>query len=203
VKRLALTGGIATGKSHVLTRFKEAGVPVVDADLLSRQVVAPGTPGLEGIVGRFGSAILTADGALDRRRLGAIVFSDPGARKDLESIVHPAVRRGVESFFATLPGDTPFAVADIPLLYETGREDDFDAVIVVACRPEQQIDRVIARDTLSRREAEQRVAAQLPIDEKVRRADYVIRTDGTYDETNAQVDRLVTDLRATRQGGAG
>jgi dephospho-CoA kinase len=94
-------------------------------------------------------------------------------------------------------------VADIPLLYETGREKNFDAVIVVACRPEQQIDRVIARDALSRREAEQRLAAQLPIDEKVRRADYVIRTDGTYDETNAQVDRLLTGLRAARQGGAG
>jgi dephospho-CoA kinase len=193
--RIGLTGGIATGKSYVVRRLRAAGVPVVDADLLAREAVAPGTAALAAIVERFGPELL-ADGELDRARLGDIVFRDADARRDLESIVHPAVRRGIADFFLGLPPETPLAVADIPLLYETHGERNFDQVIVVACARETQIERIVARDRLPRDAAERRVAAQLPIEEKARRADYVIRTDGPYEETNAQVEAVLASLRA-------
>ena len=175
---------------------------LVDADVVARQVVAPGTPGHAAIVARFGDGILLADGSLDRPRLGAIVFSDAAARRDLEAIVHPAVRAHIDQFFATLPPDTLFGVADVPLLFETGRDRAFAKVIVAACAPETQIARVRSRDQLSREDAERRLAAQLPIDEKVRRADYVIHTDGSYEDTNAAVDRLIEQLKAEFGGGA-
>jgi len=185
--KVALTGGIATGKSYVARRLREAGVPVVDADVLSRDAVATGTPGLAAVVERFGRDVLTAEGVLDRTRLGDIVFRDDAARRDLEALVHPAVRRGIEAFFAGLPPAINLAVADIPLLYESRRERQFDKVIVVACAPGTQIDRVMVRDGLARDEAARRVAAQLPIEEKARRADVVIRTDASFAETDAQV----------------
>jgi dephospho-CoA kinase len=194
--RIALTGGIATGKSHVANRLRAAGVPIVDADVIAREVVAPGTPGLAAVVARFGPGILTPDGVLDRSRLGSIVFRDQRARRDLEAIVHPVVRQRIDEFFDRLPADTPFAVADIPLLYETGREDRFDKVIVVACTRARQVERVVARDGLTREEAERRVASQLPIDDKMKKADYVIRTDGTHAETDAQVAELLSLLQA-------
>lgn len=193
--KVALTGGIATGKSYVASRLRLAGVPVVDADVLAREVVDVGTPGLAAIRARFGDQVLHADGTLDRKRLADIVFRDPAARRDLEAITHPAVRAGIEAFFADLPADTPVAVADIPLLYETGRDRDFDRVIVAACPPEMQIARVMARDHASREDAARRLAAQWPIDEKVRRADYVIWTTGTHEETDEQVSRIVSTLR--------
>jgi dephospho-CoA kinase len=193
--RIALTGGIATGKSHVANRLRDAGVPVVDADQLAREAVAPGTRGLAAVVARFGDDILTPHSSLDRARLGEIVFRDANARRDLEAIIHPAVGKGIDEFFARLPSNTPFAVADIPLLFETGGEHRFDKVIVVACARETQIERVMARDGLSREEAERRVASQWPIAEKVKKADYVIRTDGTHEQTNAQVTALLTQLR--------
>ena len=195
MRRIALTGGIATGKSHVAARFRHHGVPVVDADVLSRESVAAGSPGLAAVVSRFGPDILSASGTLDRERLGAIVFGDVDARRDLEAIVHPFVRRGIEDFFATLPASERFAVADVPLLFETGRESQFDAVIVVACTPQTQLQRVMERDGLTRENAQRRIASQWPIEEKVSRADYVIRTDGSYAATDEQVDRLVKELR--------
>jgi dephospho-CoA kinase len=193
--RIGLTGGIATGKSYVVRQLRAAGVPVVDSDVLARAAVAPGTAALAAIVERFGPDVLTA-GELDRVRLGDVVFRDADARRDLEAIVHPAVRRGIADFFRDLPPDTPLAVADIPLLYETHGERNFDKVIVVACARETQIDRIVARDGLARDDAERRVAAQLPIEEKVRRADYVIRTDGPYEETNEQIAAILTALRS-------
>src|SRR5688572_16778090 len=123
--RVALTGGIATGKSYVAQRFREAGIPVVDADLLARQAVEPGTPGLRAIVDRFGADVLDRTGALNRPRLASIVFSDSAARRDLEAIIHPAVRAAIDRFLAEAPPSTPFAVADIPLLFETGRAGEF------------------------------------------------------------------------------
>ena len=194
MRRIALTGGIATGKSYVAGRFRDAGVPVVDADVLAREAVAPGTPGLAAIAARFGQTVIGPDGALDRARLGTIDFADEAARRDLEAIVHPAVRAGIEQFFEALPPATPFAIADIPLLYETGREAQFEKVIVAACDPETQVARVMKRDGLSEADARRRVAAQMPIAEKARRADYVIRTDGSYDVTNAQVRELMKTL---------
>jgi dephospho-CoA kinase len=191
-----LTGGIATGKSYVVRQFRRAGVPIVDADVLAHEAVAPATPGLQAVVARFGPTVLTADGQLDRQRLGQLVFRDDSARHDLESIIHPVVRRGIATFFETLPIETPFAVADIPLLYETHRDRHFDKIIVVACAPATQLARVMARDQLSREDAERRIAAQLPLEEKVRRGDFVIWTDGSYDATNAQVTTVLDALRA-------
>ena len=191
VRRVALTGGIATGKSWVRARFEDLGVPAIDSDVLAREAVAVGTPGLAAVVTRFGEEILLPSGALDRQKLAGIVFADPDARRDLEAIVHPEVRRATEEWFSALdPRLHAWALADIPLLYETGRNRDFDAVIVVACDPETQVRRVIERDGLSEHDAGQRLAAQLPIAEKVAQADYVIHTEGTLDETDEQVRRL-------------
>jgi dephospho-CoA kinase len=193
-RRIALTGGIATGKSHVRARFEALGVPTTDADTFARAVVAAGTAGLAEVVRAFGPCVLDPSGALDRKKLGAIVFADPKRRKELEDIVHPAVRRASEAWYAHLDPATPFAIFDIPLLYETGRERDFDAVVVVACAPATQLRRVIERDRLSEAEARQRMAAQLPIDEKVRRADYVIRTDASFEDTDRQVREVFDRL---------
>jgi dephospho-CoA kinase len=193
--RVALTGGIATGKSHVRSRFEALGVPTIDSDVLAREVVAPKTAGFETVVREFGPDVLDASGALDRKRLGAIVFGDPSRRRALEAIIHPAVRRATDAWFAALDSATPFAIADIPLLYETGREKDFDAVIVTACDPEEQVRRVISRDGLTEVEARRRLAAQLPIAEKASRADYVIRTDGSHAETDRQVRDVYESLQ--------
>lgn len=197
MRRLALTGGIGTGKSRVAARLRQHGVPVVDADVLAREAVAPGTPGLRAVVDRFGPGVLREDGTLDRAALAALVFPDPVARHELESLIHPIVRRLIETFFDTVPAGTPYAIAEIPLLFETGRERDFDAVIVVACAPETQLVRVMARDGLSEDAASQRIAAQWPMARKRALADYVVETDGTLAETDAQVDRLVEQWRVT------
>jgi dephospho-CoA kinase len=134
---------------------------------------------------------------LDRQKLASIVFMDPAARRDLEAIVHPAVRAATESWFDSLdPARYTLAIADIPLLYEVGRERDFDVVIVTAVDPETQVRRVIDRDGISEEETRQRLAAQLPIDEKVRRADFVIQTDGAFEETAEQVRRVLDQLQA-------
>lgn len=197
MRRLALTGGIGTGKSSVAARFRQHGVPVVDADVLAREAVAPGTPGLAAVVARFGPDVLRQDGSLDRAALAALIFADPVARRDLEAIIHPIVRRLTDAFFADLPHETAYAVAEIPLLYETGRDAEFDAVIVVACAPETQLARVMVRDGASEGEAMRRIAAQWPMADKRARADYVIETEGSLAETNAQVDRLVAQWRLT------
>ena len=192
--RVALTGGIATGKSTVLRRLRASGIPAIDADVLARDVVAPGTPGFAAVVATFGSEVVDAAGDLDRRALGARVFADPAARMALEAIIHPAVYQAISAWFASLPGDTRVAVADIPLLFETGRAGDFDMVVVVACAREEQVRRVIARDGVTMDEAEARIAAQWPIEHKVAAAHHVIWTTGTLADTNRQVDALVAEL---------
>jgi dephospho-CoA kinase len=191
--RVALTGGIATGKSYCLARFASFGVPVVDADQLARDAVAPGSRALEEVAARFGAAILKPDGSLDRSSLGRIVFTDRAARADLEAIVHPEVYRRITEWLATLPPRTRVALADIPLLFETGHTHDFDRVVVVACDPREQLRRIIARDGLSERDARARLDSQWPIEEKEARADYVIKTDGTAADTDSQV-RTVYEL---------
>jgi dephospho-CoA kinase len=195
---VALTGGIATGKSHVRAEFDRLGVPTIDADVLARAVVAPGTAGLAAVTERFGPGVLDASGALDRKKLGAVVFADPDARRDLERIIHPAVRLEIDAWFASLAPVHRFAIADIPLLYETGRDRNFDAVIVTTCQPATQIRRVMARDGVTEAEALQRIAAQMPAEDKIRRATYVVRTDGTFDDTARQV-RGVYDQLATER----
>ncbi len=196
--RAALTGGIATGKSFALARFAALGVPVVDADRLARAAVAPGSGALEAITRRFGAGILRDDGTLDRAQLGRIVFSDRPSRSALEAIVHPAVYRGISDWFLSLPPETPLAIADIPLLFETGHAPDFDAVIVCACSADEQLRRLKARDGLGEREARARLSAQWPIEEKVARADYVIRTDGSMADTERQVDLVFGKLGSRR-----
>ncbi len=196
--RVALTGGIATGKSYCLARFASAGVPVIDADRLAREAVAPGSRALEAVVTRFGRSILRPDGSLDRAGLGRIVFTDRVARADLEAIVHPEVYRGISEWFASRPAGTRFAIADIPLLFETGHNHDFDRVIVAACDPRLQLRRLMSRDRLNETEARARLNAQWPIDEKVARATYVIRTDGTVADTDAQVTTIHALLMADR-----
>jgi dephospho-CoA kinase len=195
VRRIALTGGIATGKSHVRAEIERLGVPTIDADQLAREAVAPGSEGRAAVAARFGTAVVGADGTIDRRALAAIVFADPGARRDLEAIIHPVVRRRIDKWFASLDASAhPFAVADIPLLFETGREGEFDAVIVAACDPATQLRRVMERDGLSEADAMARISAQIPIADKVRRADHVVPTDGTFAETAARVRALVERL---------
>ena len=194
--RAALTGGIATGKSHCSARFAALGAAVLDADALARNALAQGTPGLASVVARFGAGVLAPDGALDRPALARIVFSDRTARADLEAIVHPEVYRRISRWFADLPAGTKVAIADIPLLFETGHQHEFDRVIVCACPPDVQLRRVMTRDGLSEAEARARLAAQWPIEEKARRADYLIRTDGTFAATDAQIEEVFRRLAA-------
>ena len=197
--RIALTGGIATGKSHVLDQFRKRGVPCLDADLLTHGVESAGTEATQAIAARFGD-VLAADGAVDRQKLAPLVFADPGARRDLEAIVHPAVYRAIAAGLRAfeLLGGYPLAVVDVPLLYETGHAPDFDCVIVMACPPEVQIARLIERG-MSDAEARQRIAAQWPTEEKAARADFVIRTDGSVEKTDEQVEAILTSLDAQRR----
>ena len=192
MKRLALTGSIATGKSYVLSRLKERGVPVIDADDIVHEMLGSRTPTADAIAAEFGSDFLNADGSVDRGKMAAKVFSEPSARLRIESIIHPAVYETIRKWFDTLDG--PVAVASIPLLYETNRQDDFDAVVATVCPPEVQLERLLARAGMSQDEARQRIAAQLPAGEKASRADYVIQTGGTKAETDRQVAGLLAAL---------
>ena len=193
--RAALTGGIATGKSYVRTRLAAHGIPTLDADVLARDAVARGTSGLAAVAERFGADVLLPDGGLDRRALGVVVFGDTQARADLEAIIHPRVREATGTWLDRLAAaGESLSVVDIPLLYESGRDRDFDRVIVTSCPRSQQVARVVERDGLTAAQAEARIDAQLPTDEKVQRADFVIDTGGTFGDTNRQVDRVVEKL---------
>jgi dephospho-CoA kinase len=194
----ALTGGIATGKSYCLARFQALGYPTIDADRLARLVVAPGSPGLAAVVERFGASLLREDGLLDRSALARIVFADGAARADLEAIVHPEVYRRIREWFANIPVGPRAAIADIPLLFETGHQHDFDCVIVAACSAEEQLRRLVDRDGLSEPDARARIEAQWPIDEKVERADYVIRTDGGFVNTDSEIQRVYEQILRRR-----
>jgi dephospho-CoA kinase len=194
VLRVALTGGIATGKSHVLHEFQHRGVPCLDADELAHGVMAPGTEATMAIAGRFGD-VLAADGSVDRQKLGPIVFADANARRDLEAIVHPAVYRAIAAALRGFEriGGSPLAIVDIPLLFETGHAAEFARVVATICPRSMQVARLRERG-LSEQAIEQRLAAQLPAEDKATRADYVIHTDGTFEETGAQVGRILAEL---------
>ena len=186
--RIALTGGIGTGKSYILDFLASHGVPTVDADDLARAVVAPGGPAHLPLLELFGPKVLDATGAVDRRWLGALVFSDAGARRGLEGVVHPAAWLAVESWFQGLSGQP--GVAAIPLLFETGREGGFDAVMVAICSEERQVCRVRARDGLPEEEALRRLATQIGEDERRARGGVVIDTNGTKAETKEQIRQV-------------
>ncbi len=198
--RVAVTGGIGTGKSHVIRLLRHRAVPTIDADQLARAAVQPGQPASERLRAQFGPHIFSLDGSLDRARLGRLVFADAPARAALEAIVHPPVRRAIDEWFQRCRTCTgaPFAVADIPLLFETARAVAFEHVVVVACDPATQLERVMARDGLPAAEVRRRIAAQLPIADKIARADTVVTTDGSFEQTARQVASLCHTLAAGR-----
>ena len=192
-----LTGGIGTGKSHVLDRFAALGVPTIDADRLAHAAVAPDGPAWQAVRDRFGAGVFDDRGLLDRPRLGALVFADETARAALNAIVHPHVRFSINAWFSDIEPRSPaaFGIVAIPLFYESARVELFDRVIVTACQDDTQLARVMARG-LTEREAGQRIAAQLQTREKVRLADDTIWTDGTHAETDRQVDEIRARLSA-------
>jgi dephospho-CoA kinase len=194
MQKIGLTGGIATGKSYVLDRIRRHGVPCLDADELAHGVTGVGTEATAAIAAHFGTQILAADGSVDRRKLGPIVFADASARRELEAIVHPAVHRAINAGLRAfeLMGDG-FAVVAVPLLYETGAEHTFDKVIVTTCAPETQLARLVARG-LTEDAARQRIAAQWPTEKKIAKADFVVTTDGTFADTDRRVDEIYRAL---------
>jgi dephospho-CoA kinase len=190
--RVGLTGGIASGKSMVAEELAARGAVIIDADLLAREVVEPGTPALAAIIDRFGPEVVR-DGQLDRARLAQIVFADPLARNDLERIVHPAVRaRAAELERAA--GDAAVVVHVIPLLVETGQHQDFDLVVTVDADHETQIQRLMLRDGFSRAEAESRIAAQASREDRKRAADVVLDNTGSLAQLREQIDALWAEL---------
>ncbi len=192
---LGVTGGIATGKSFVTSLFGELGAAVVNADELARLAVAPGSPALEALVGRFGSGILSEDGSLDRGRLAAIIFSDEAARADLDRITHPAIARLAEERLAALRAAGPVLVVyEAPLLFEAGAESRVDGILVVTATPEVQLQRLMARDALDVDAARSRISAQMPLAEKVARADYVVDNSGSPEQTRTEVKLMFSEL---------
>ncbi len=185
---VGLTGGIASGKSTAARLFQRLGVPVVDADQIARDVVEPGEPALEAIRERFGDGVLDARGALDRARLRECVFADPAARADLEDILHPRIREVMDARLAAL--DTPYAIAMIPLLLETGRAARVDRVLVVDLPREAQVARARARDGSTRETVEGILDAQVDRDTRLARADDVIVNDGPPEALRPQVERM-------------
>ena len=176
---VGLTGGIASGKSTVARAFRALGVGVVDADEVAREIVEPGKPALEAIVHEFGAGVLDGKGALDRKALGAVVFGDVGKRKTLEAITHPRIfARSMELLGAYATTGAPYALYEAALLVENGSYRMFAALVVVAAQRETQLRRIVARDGLSVADAEARLDAQLPLDQKIAVADHVIWNDG-------------------------
>jgi dephospho-CoA kinase len=193
--KVALTGGLATGKSYVRGRIASRGVPTIDADAIVHELFAPGSETSRDIVGLFGPGMAADGGAVDRRALGALVFEDAEARRALEAIVHPRVYDRIARWMsAQAARGAGWVLAEIPLLFETGHEGDFDRVIIAACSPEEQVRRVAERDGLPEAAARARLAAQWPIAEKARRATDVIDTSGILADTDRQVDSVCAAL---------
>jgi len=198
--KVGLTGSIAVGKSFVCDVFRELGCHVLDADKTAREVVEPGTDGLLRVVTEFGKDILTDDGELDRKKLGAIVFADQEKRQLLNSIVHPLVidaqDRWIEAFQKTDPDG--IAVIDAALMIESGGYKRFDKLIVVWCEPAIQLKRLMLRDNLTEIDAKKRIDAQIPQDAKKQFADYLIDTSGGFDETRKQTIDVFQELKGFR-----
>jgi dephospho-CoA kinase len=190
MRLIGVTGGIATGKSTVDRMLAAHGAVVIDADEVARDVVRPGEPALDEVIARFGRGVIRPDGSLDRARLGDIVFADPGARDDLERITHPRITELIgKRIAAALAGSAPLVAVDIPLLFENAREAIFEGVLLVYAPRELQIERLRERNGLDEAASLQRLAAQLPIDEKRDRATWVIDNSGDLDATSGAVDR--------------
>jgi len=193
MRKVGLTGGIASGKSTVSGMFRDIGVPVIDADVIAREVVAPGSRALEAIVDTFGEEILTEEKSLNRARLGEIVFSDPAKKKVLERILHPEIIAEQDRRLRDLEreGRTPVAIVDAAVMIESGSWKRFDSIVVVDCDESQQIGRLRRRNGMNEKEAIRRVNAQMPLSEKVKYADHVIDNRGSIDDTRKQVEALM------------
>jgi dephospho-CoA kinase len=188
---VALTGGIASGKSTVAAMLAEFGAHVVDADQLARQVVAPGTPGLAHVASRFGAEVLAKDGSLDRSRLGELVFRDAAARGELEAIIHPLVANlSRELIAAALASGERLVVYEIPLLFETKRQGEFPSSLLVYVDPPTQLQRLMARSNFSEAAARARLSSQMDLSSKRELATWVVDNGDGRDRTQAQVDRL-------------
>lgn len=195
--RVGLTGSIGVGKSFVAAVLQELGCHVVDADQTAREVVLPGTPGLAAVAQAFGPDVLGPDGTLDRPRLGALVFPDQEKRKLLNSLLHPFIIARQDELMSEWEREDPegIGVIDAALMIESGGYKRFDKLIVVHCRPEVQLDRLMKRDGLTEAEAQQRITAQLSQKEKCKFADYLIDTSDGFDLTRARTAQVLSQLR--------
>ncbi|MFD1441938.1 dephospho-CoA kinase [Lacticaseibacillus hegangensis] len=192
---LGLTGGIATGKSTVAGEFRRHGCPVVDADEVAREIVEPGRPALRKIEAAFGPGVIRSDGSLDRKALGDIVFNDAAKLAQLNAIDHPYLRAAIEDALAAAKATSAkVVVGEIPLLYETHYEDSFDGVAVVTLPPNMQLERLMARDGLTQAQAQARIQAQLPLSEKIQRADFLIDNSQGPAVRKQQVEELLAHL---------
>lgn len=200
--RVGLTGGIATGKSTVAAMLRERDIPVLEADPIAHELLEVGQPAYDEVVREFGSAVLGPGGKVDRAKLGAIVFADATKRQRLNQILHPRILEVVRRWFESLdrPGGPEAAVVSAALIYEAGSKTQLDRVIVCWCRPEQQVARLKERG-LTGQQIEQRIAAQMPIDEKRRLADDVIDCSGTIEATERQADQVVAKLKQLATAG--
>jgi dephospho-CoA kinase len=193
---VGLTGGIGSGKSTVARLLEKRGAVVFDADLLAREAVAPGTPGHAAVIERFGADVLAPGGELDREALASIVFADPSARRDLEQIVHPEVRRlfaeGSEAYRDT----DRVVVFSAPLLVESGMHTAFEILVVVSATVATQIERLMRQRGMSEASIRARIDAQAPLEDKAAVADFIVDNEGTLDELESQVERLWNDLSA-------
>ncbi len=204
--KVGLTGGIACGKTGVRREFERLGAATVDADDLAHQAIEPSQPAYRGIVSNFGREILDEEGRIDRKKLGAIIFSQPEQRALLNEIVHPQVYILVDRWYSQVSCREPapaFAIIDAALIVETGSYKRYDCIVVAHCPPEEQMQRLLRRDGLSEETARQRLESQMPIEEKMRYADYLIDTSGPVESTKAQVAGVFQRIRAERiQEGA-
>lgn len=201
--RVGLTGNIASGKSSVARVWQSLGTPVVDADRLARRVVEPGTPALRAIARRWGAGVLDAQGRLDRAALRRIVFRDPRERAGLEEIVHPAVAALREQEFArAAAAGEPLVVADVPLLFEVGMEDQFDLVVLVDAPEPLRLERLVRDRGLDPKEARSMIAAQVPSEQKRARADMVIDNTGSVAELQARARSVWDELRQRAEATA-
>jgi dephospho-CoA kinase len=202
--KVGLTGGIATGKSYVTGLLKELGCEVADADVIARRVVEPGRPAFFEIVREFGEGVLDAGGAIDRAKLGAVVFAQPERRARLNAIVHPRVFEAQDAWLAEVAGRDPQAVAvvDAALMIESGGYKCFDKLVVVYCEPEIQLARLMDRNRLSREDALSRINAQMPTAEKLKYADYALDTSRGFEDTRRQVRAFYEELRRDAEGAA-
>lgn len=201
--RVGLTGSIAVGKSFVSRVLAESGCRVLDADQLAREVVKPGTVGLRSVVEAFGADMVRADGTLDRAKLGSLVFADDERRALLNSILHPLIVAGQDAQLKRWEGDDPegIGVIDAALMIESGGHKRFDKLIVVHCRPEIQLERLMSRDGITSEEAVRRIAAQMSQEEKKRHADFLIDTSEGFDAARGRTTEVVEALRALNDAG--